>query len=60
MVDVLGWIFNKSCIDEEVIVDLKNVAAVVRRIGTIPLNSRLSINHLTGVLENQGVRFEEG
>jgi hypothetical protein len=60
MIDVLGWMLNESCIDEDIIVDLQNVAAVVWCIGVVPLNGRLSINQLTGVLENQGLRFKEG
>jgi hypothetical protein len=60
MIDVLGWMLNQSRIDEDVIVDLQNIAAVVWCIGIVPSNGRLSINPLTGVLENQGVRFKEG
>ena len=60
MIDVLGWMLNEKCIDEDIIVDLKNVAAVTWRVGIVPLNGGLSIDQLTGVLENQGLRFEEG
>jgi hypothetical protein len=60
MIDVLGWMFNESCINEDVIVDLQDVPAVVWCLGPVPLNRRPSINQLTRVLENQGVRLKEG
>jgi hypothetical protein len=60
MIDVLGWMLNESRIDEDMIVDLQNVAAVIWRIGIVPRNGRLPINQLTGVLENQSLRFKEG
>jgi hypothetical protein len=60
MVNVLGRMFNVVCIDENVIVGLQDVAAVIWRLATVPLNRRLSINQLTGVFENQSLRFKEG
>jgi hypothetical protein len=60
MVNVLGRMFNMECIDEDILVDLQDVAAVIWRIAPVPLNGRLSINQLTGVFENQSLRFEEG
>ena len=59
MIDVFGRMLDESCINVGVIVDLQDVAAVVWCIGIISLNGRFSINQLTGVLQNQGVRFKE-
>ena len=59
MIDVLGWMLNESCIDEDIIVDLQNIPAVIWCIGIVPLNGRLPINQLAGVLKNRGLRFKE-
>ena len=55
MIDVLGGMFNEQCVDEDSIIDLQDVAAVIRCIGIVPLNRRLPINQLAGVLENQSL-----